>query len=110
MARRCLSTSALHRDTRRAGTRRRSRGRAGTGTARLHPRQRRAQNLRALRIFMPANPAPKGVIFDLFHTLTGLESQWSDLPATCEVLGIDRRRWDEVVNENARWRFVGEVR
>ncbi len=52
----------------------------------------------------------KGVIFDLFHTLTGLESEWSDLPLTCDVLGIDRRAWDEVITQRSRWRLSGEQR
>jgi putative hydrolase of the HAD superfamily len=52
----------------------------------------------------------KGVIFDLFHTLTGLESEWSDLPLTCDVLGIDRRAWDEVITQKSHWRLSGEQR
>ena len=50
----------------------------------------------------------KGVIFDLFHTLTGLESEWSDLPWTSDVLGIDRRTWDELLTTRSRWRLTGE--
>lgn len=52
----------------------------------------------------------RGVIFDLFHTLTGLESEWSELPLTCDVLGIDRRAWDEVIARKSRWRLSGEQR
>lgn len=52
----------------------------------------------------------KGVIFDLFHTLTAPESEWSELPSTCEMLGIDRRAWDRILLESSRWRLVGEVR
>jgi putative hydrolase of the HAD superfamily len=52
----------------------------------------------------------KGAIFDLFHTLTGLESEWSDLPVTSAVLGIDRRAWDEVLMQNSHWRVIGELR
>lgn len=52
----------------------------------------------------------KGVIFDLFHTLTGLESEWSDLPWTSDFLGIDRRAWDKVLTTTSRWRLAGEVR
>jgi putative hydrolase of the HAD superfamily len=52
----------------------------------------------------------KGVIFDLFHTLTGLESEWSDLPLTCDVLCIDRRAWDDVITQKSRWRLSGEQR
>jgi putative hydrolase of the HAD superfamily len=52
----------------------------------------------------------KAVIFDLFHTLTGLESEWSDLPITSEVLGFDRRAWDDALTVHSQWRVVGEVR
>jgi putative hydrolase of the HAD superfamily len=52
----------------------------------------------------------RGVIFDLFHTLTALESEWSDEPATCEVLGFDRAVWDKVLTESSRWRLAGEER
>src|SRR5436190_21572266 len=52
----------------------------------------------------------RGVIFDLFHTLTGLESEWSDLPWTSDVLGIDRRTWDELLTTRSRWRLTGEER
>ena len=51
-----------------------------------------------------------GVIFDLFHTLTGLESEWSELPVTSAVLGVDRRAWDDVLTANSHWRVVGELR
>jgi len=51
----------------------------------------------------------KGVIFDLFHTLTGLESEWSDLPVTSDFLGIDRKAWDGVLHEKSRRRLTGEL-
>ena len=54
--------------------------------------------------------AIRGVIFDLFHTLTGLESEWSDLPGTWALLGLDRRAWDEVLTMKSHWRVVGELR
>ena len=50
----------------------------------------------------------KGVIFDLFHTLTGPESEWSDLPWTADVLGIDRRLWNDLLTQHSRWRLAGE--
>lgn|SRR5262245_53456614 len=50
----------------------------------------------------------RGAIFDLFHTLTGRESEWSDLPWTSDVLGIDRARWDELLTTQSRWRLTGE--
>jgi putative hydrolase of the HAD superfamily len=52
----------------------------------------------------------KGVIFDLFHTLTGLESGWSELPLTSDVLGIDRKVWDELLTSRSRERLIGEQR
>ena len=50
----------------------------------------------------------KGVIFDLFHTLTGFESEWSELPWTSDVLGIDRARWDDLLTSRSRSRLVGD--
>jgi putative hydrolase of the HAD superfamily len=55
------------------------------------------------------NPV-RGVIFDLFHTLTARESEWSDEPTTCELLGVERGLWDRILNESSRWRLVGEER
>lgn len=52
----------------------------------------------------------RGVIFDLFHTLTARESEWSRHPPTCEMLGVDRGAWDRVLLESSRWRLVGEER
>jgi putative hydrolase of the HAD superfamily len=52
----------------------------------------------------------RGVIFDLFHTLTGLESEWSDLPLTSDLLKIDRRAWDQIVTMKSRRRLTGEQR
>ena len=54
--------------------------------------------------------AIKGVVFDLFHTLTARESEWSDLPTTSRVLGIDRRLWDDLLMTRSRWRLAGEER
>ena len=50
----------------------------------------------------------RAVVFDLFHTLTGPESEWSELPFTSEFLGIDRRAWDTVLHSQSRWRLTGE--
>jgi putative hydrolase of the HAD superfamily len=52
----------------------------------------------------------RGVIFDLFHTLTGRESEWSDLPWTSDVLGIDRNQWNDLLVSRSRWRLAGEER
>lgn len=63
------------------------------------------------RLYRPRKAAPiRGVIFDLFHTLTARESEWSSQPATCDLLGVDRRAWDRVLIESSRWRLVGEER
>lgn len=53
---------------------------------------------------------PRGILFDLFHTLTARESEWSSCPMTSDLLGIDRREWDRVLLESSRWRLVGEER
>jgi putative hydrolase of the HAD superfamily len=39
---------------------------------------------------------PQAVIFDLFHTLTSLEVSQAPGRPTCEILGIDRERWNEL--------------
>jgi len=51
---------------------------------------------------------PKAIVFDLFHTLTGLESEWCDLPWTSDVLGIDRAVWNAALTTRSRWRLAGE--
>jgi len=50
------------------------------------------------------------LFFDLFHTLTGLESEWSDLPPTSSFLGVDREAWNEQLLERSRDRLVGKLR
>jgi putative hydrolase of the HAD superfamily len=52
----------------------------------------------------------KAIVFDLFHTLTGLESEWSTLPWTSDVLGIDRAIWNRALTVQSRWRLAGEER
>jgi len=52
--------------------------------------------------------ALRAVVFDLFHTLTGPEAEWSDVPWTSDVLGIDRRVWNELLVTRSRWRLTGE--
>jgi putative hydrolase of the HAD superfamily len=52
--------------------------------------------------------AKKAVIFDLFHTLTSLESTWGGgTPMTCEMLGVSREAWDEQLQQKSRDRLVG---
>ena len=52
----------------------------------------------------------QGILFDLYHTLTGLESRWSEHPPTSALLGIERSRWEEALHEHSRWRLCGEER
>lgn len=52
----------------------------------------------------------RGIIFDLFHTLTGVESEWSGLPWTSDALGIERHVWNEALTQRSHWRLTGEVR
>jgi len=49
----------------------------------------------------------RAVVFDLFHTLTGPEDEWSYLPWTSDVLGIDRDVWNELLITRSRWRLTG---
>jgi putative hydrolase of the HAD superfamily len=50
----------------------------------------------------------KAVLFDLFHTLTGPESTWTDRPSTCEMLGVSGKAWNDQLLEKSRWRLSGE--
>ena len=53
----------------------------------------------------------RGIMFDLFHTLTTVESSWADgRPSTCEMLGVSREAWHEQLLERSRERLVGEVK
>ena len=50
----------------------------------------------------------KAVVFDLFHTLTSVESSWGDnLPSTSEFLGVDRKAWNEQLLARSRERLTG---
>lgn len=49
------------------------------------------------------------ILFDLFHTLTSLESTWGDgRRMTWEMLGVSREAWHEQLIEKSRDRLVGE--
>lgn len=50
------------------------------------------------------------LFFDLFHTLTGLESEWSTIPPTSTMLGLGREAWNEQLLERSRDRLVGKLR
>jgi len=50
----------------------------------------------------------KAVIFDLFHTLTPVESSWSERrPNTHAMLGVSREAWNEQLFECSRDRLAG---
>lgn len=49
----------------------------------------------------------KAYIFDLFHTLTGPESQWATLPATSEFFGVDRTVWSDMLQFGTYERLCG---
>ena len=49
------------------------------------------------------------VFFDLFHTLTSLESTWSSRPTTSEMLGVSREDWNKQLLECSRDRLVGQI-
>ena len=52
----------------------------------------------------------RAVIFDLYHTLTALESSWGGgRPLTAHMLGIDRAVWDKMLIETSRDRLVGKI-
>jgi len=51
----------------------------------------------------------KAIIFDLFHTLTAIESSWGNgLPFTCDMLGIDRDAWHDQLQFHSRSRLAGQ--
>lgn len=52
----------------------------------------------------------RGVIFDLFHTLTGPEEVLPDYPKTNDVLGIDDVTWQRASIVTREWRLGGKVR
>jgi putative hydrolase of the HAD superfamily len=49
------------------------------------------------------------VLFDLFHTLTDLESTWSRGPMTHEILGLTKEDWNTQLLECSRDRLVGKM-
>ncbi len=51
----------------------------------------------------------RGIIFDLFHTLTPLEASSTGLRATSEILGVSRRDWNEQLLHYSDHRLRGKV-
>jgi putative hydrolase of the HAD superfamily len=50
------------------------------------------------------------VLFDLFHTLTALESTWGDSRVfTHQMLGVSKEAWNEQLLERSRDRLVGTI-
>ncbi len=51
----------------------------------------------------------RAVIFDLFHTLTAIESSsGSGLPLTCDMLGVSRDAWHDQLQLHSRSRLTGQ--
>jgi len=52
----------------------------------------------------------KAVIFDLFHTLTAIETTWGNgLPPTHEMLGVSKEAWSFQLFQNSRERLTGKT-
>ncbi len=49
------------------------------------------------------------ILFDLFHTLTALESTRSEGPSTSEMLGVSKEALNEQLMEKSRERLAGEI-
>jgi putative hydrolase of the HAD superfamily len=47
------------------------------------------------------------IIFDLFHTLTAVESTWAKIPMTSEMLGVSKEEWFEQLFEKSHERLIG---
>ena len=52
----------------------------------------------------------RGVVFDLFHTLTAREADRAPGLFTYELLGLTREAWEAQLFETSRYRLTGEVR
>ena len=52
----------------------------------------------------------KGIIFDLFDTLTGYESDWSAIPPVSVMLGVDSKAWNEQLLLHSNDRLTGMLR
>ena len=50
----------------------------------------------------------KGVIFDLFHTLTAIQGEWG--PSTSEMLGVSLEAWHEQLHATFPDRMLGRER
>jgi len=52
----------------------------------------------------------RGIVFDLFHTLTAREADRISVPFTYELLNISREAWEAQLFETSRYRLAGEER
>ncbi|MCK4814863.1 hypothetical protein KA005_03760, partial [bacterium] len=52
----------------------------------------------------------KAVIFDLFHTLTSLESVRAPGRGTSEILGVSRKEWNKQLLLYSEDRLRGKIR
>lgn len=52
----------------------------------------------------------RALLFDLFHTLTALESSWSNGPMTHQLLGVSKEAWNEQLQEKSRSRLAGQIK
>ena len=50
------------------------------------------------------------ILFDLFHTITKVESSWSAGPMSHEMLGVSKEAWNEQLMEKSRERLTGELK
>jgi len=52
----------------------------------------------------------RGIVFDLFHTLTSRESEWFNGPFTYQALGVSREAWEHQLFESSHFRLAGVER
>jgi putative hydrolase of the HAD superfamily len=52
----------------------------------------------------------QAVIFDLYNTLTSLESTGFAVPRTSGILGVSQEKWDEQLLEKSKDRLTGKIK
>jgi len=52
----------------------------------------------------------KTILFDLFHTLTVVESTWPGGKMTAEILGVSKEAWNEQLLEKSPDRLKGKIK
>jgi len=63
-----------------------------------------------MQMLHQAVDSARGVVFDLFHTLTAREADRAKNLFTYELLGLTREAWEAQLFETSRYRLTGEVR